>query len=233
MNHARLIVRRLGRVDYLTAWSAMRDFTDRRNAETVDELWLLEHPPVFTQGLAGKPEHVLLPGDIPVVQTDRGGQVTYHGPGQLVAYPLLDIERLGLGVRSLVRALEQAVIGLLADYGIAAIARDDAPGVYVDDAKIASLGLKIRRGCCYHGLALNVDGDLSPFSRINPCGLAGQRMARLSDFVDRPDTNTVANALVRHLAKRLGLDGSTAGPDDEPLPVAPGKHVGAESAAAG
>ncbi|MBL8258523.1 MAG: lipoyl(octanoyl) transferase LipB, partial [Candidatus Competibacteraceae bacterium] len=165
-----LVLRRLGLCDYRSAFEAMRAFTDRRDAETPDELWWLEHPPVFTQGMAGKAEHVLAPGDIPVVQTDRGGQVTYHGPGQLVVYCLLDVRRLGLGARALVTALEQSVIELLADRGVLARARPDAPGVYVADAKVASLGLRIRQGRSYHGLSLNVAMDLEPFGRINPCG---------------------------------------------------------------
>ncbi|MCS4504100.1 Octanoyltransferase [wastewater metagenome] len=168
-----LRVRRLGRVAYEPTWRRMQAFTDERGPETGDELWLLEHPPVFTQGLAGRPEHLLAPGDIPVVAVDRGGQVTYHGPGQLVAYPLLDVRRRRLGVRRLVSLLEDAVIRVLADDGITGHARRDAPGVYVAGAKIAQVGLRVRRGCSYHGLSFNVDMDLEPFSRINPCGYAG------------------------------------------------------------
>lgn len=177
-----MIVRWLGRVPYEPTWQSMQQFTDRRDAATEDELWLLEHPPVFTLGMAADSSHVLAPGDIPLVQTDRGGQVTYHGPGQLVAYPLIDIRRLGLGVRNLVMLLEQCVIDLVAAHGITAQGRRDAPGVYVDGAKLASLGLRVRRGASYHGLALNVDMDLAPFARINPCGMAGlavTSMARL------------------------------------------------------
>jgi lipoyl(octanoyl) transferase len=175
-----LLVRDLGRKAYDQVFSAMREFTDARGADTTDELWLVEHDPVFTQGLAGRPEHLLVTGDIPVVQTDRGGQVTYHGPGQLVIYPLLDIDRRRLGVRCLVSALEQSVIDVLAAQGITGCRREGMPGVYVDDAKIASIGLKVRRGRCYHGLALNVNMDLAPFAMINPCGYAGLAMTQLS-----------------------------------------------------
>ena len=171
----------LGLVEYHTAWQAMKQFTAQRNADTRDEIWLLQHPPVYTQGLAGKPEHLLRASAIPVVKIDRGGQITYHGPGQIVAYLLLDMRRWRLNVRELVRLMEQAVIGLLAEYGISAHGRKDAPGVYVDDAKIASLGLKIKNGCCYHGLAFNVDMDLAPFANINPCGYAGLRVTQARD----------------------------------------------------
>ncbi len=194
----RLHVRNLGRTDYAQSLAAMRQFTLTRGASTIDELWLLEHPPVFTQGLAGKAEHVLAPGDIPVVQVDRGGQVTYHAPGQLVAYVLFDLTRARIGVREMVERLERALIALLADLGIEAHARRDAPGVYVGDCKIASLGLKIRQGRCYHGLALNVDMDMQPFSRINPCGYAGLRMCQVRDFA--PMT---LDALKRPLALQL------------------------------
>ena len=165
---AELELYRLGRAPYCPVWEAMSRFTDTRDGASADQLWLVQHDPVFTQGRAGKPEHLLLPGDIPVVASDRGGQVTYHGPGQIVLYPLLDVRRLGVGVRELVSLLEQAVIDLLAVHGIDAQARADAPGVYVGARKIASLGLRIRRGCSFHGVALNVDMDLTPFSRINP-----------------------------------------------------------------
>ncbi len=194
----------------------MREFTDARTAETRDELWLLEHPPVFTQGLAGKPEHLLAPGDVPVVQTDRGGQVTYHGPGQLVAYPLLDLDRLRLGVRCLVHELEETVIGQLADYGLVGARKDGAPGVYVDGAKIASIGLKVRRGCTYHGLAFNVDLDLAPFGRINPCGYAGQAMTRLVDRLPGIGMDRVRDDFVARLCGRLGLDCRRAEADDDP-----------------
>jgi lipoyl(octanoyl) transferase len=178
--------RELGQVDYAPTWHAMQRFTDARGADTPDEVWLLEHAPVFTQGQAGKAEHVLFPGDIPVVQVDRGGQVTYHGPGQLVAYLLLDVRRSGIGVRELVSRIERSLIDLLASYGVSANAKPDAPGVYVNGAKIASLGLRIRNGRSFHGLALNVDMDLQPFQRINPCGYAGMAMTQLVDQVAGP-----------------------------------------------
>lgn len=182
-------VKQLGLVDYAATWQAMQDFTDQRNDATPDELWIVEHPPVYTQGLNGKAEHLLRPSDqIPIVQTDRGGQITYHGPGQLVIYVLVDLKRLKIGVRALVTILEESVIEFLETYQITAMARADAPGVYVNGNKIASLGLKIRRQKSYHGLALNVDMDLTPFQAINPCGLMGMKMAQLSDFVqaDKP-----------------------------------------------
>lgn len=171
----------MGLVEFEPTWQAMKEFTAARTAGTPDEIWLLQHPPVYTQGQAGKPEHLLCPGEIPVVRVDRGGQITYHGPGQIVAYLLLDLRRRKINVRQLVRMMEQAAINLLAHYGVAAEGRDDAPGVYVGGEKIAALGLKIRNGCCYHGLALNVDMDLSPFARINPCGFAGLRVTRVRD----------------------------------------------------
>ncbi len=175
-------VKHLGRSDYRSTWRAMREFTDSRDARTVDEIWLTEHPAVFTQGLNGRAEHLLDPGEIPVIQIDRGGQVTYHGPGQLVIYCLLDLTRLGIGVKSLVARLEKSVIDLLHDYGIEAQGRAGSPGVYVGEAKIAALGLRIRKGCCYHGLSLNVDMDLEPFSRINPCGYQGLAVTQLRDL---------------------------------------------------
>ena len=200
-------VRELGVQAYEPVWHAMQDFTNQRTADTADELWLVQHPPVFTQGQAGKAEHLLLPGDIPVVQVDRGGQVTYHGPGQLVAYPLVDVRRLGLGVRELVSRIEQSLIDLLASYGVSAEARADAPGVYVNGAKIASLGLRIRRGCSFHGLALNVDMDLQPFQRINPCGYAGLAMTQLTDHVAGPLAMAEVSARLREqLVKHLGYE---------------------------
>ncbi len=198
----------LGRVEYEPTWRAMQRFTDARGEETPDEVWFLEHPPVFTQGMAGKAEHVLAAGDIPVVQIDRGGQVTYHGPGQLVVYPLLDLRRLKLGVRELVVALEQAVIGLCAEHGIEAAGRRDAPGVYVGGRKLASIGLRVRRGGSYHGLALNVNGDLEPFSRINPCGYAGLEVTRLADLGVTLGLRDVAARLAPRLARTLGMRGS-------------------------
>jgi len=174
-----LQVRELGLLDYTSVWQAMHHFTDTRTPHTPDELWSVQHPPVFTQGQAGKAEHVLAPGDIPVVQVDRGGQVTYHGPGQIVLYPLLDLRRLGLGVRELVTLIEQAIIDTLAGYGLNAERRSGAPGVYIGDAKIAALGLRVRRGCSFHGLCFNIDMDLKPFERINPCGFAGLAVTQL------------------------------------------------------
>ncbi len=176
------VVKFLGRSDYQQTWQQMKEFTNGRNDDSADQIWITEHDPVFTQGLNGKPEHLLNTGDIPVMQIDRGGQVSYHGPGQLVVYCLLNISRLGFGVRALVTHIENAIITFLASHGIDAIAREDAPGVYVDDAKIAALGLRIRKGCCYHGLSLNLDMDLSPFSRINPCGFENLAVTQLSDF---------------------------------------------------
>ncbi|MBZ0329147.1 lipoyl(octanoyl) transferase LipB [Halomonas sp. ANAO-440] len=206
-----LELHRLGRCAYEPVWQAMRTLTDTRDERTPDQLWLVEHDPVFTQGQAGKPEHLLMPGDIPVVQTDRGGQVTYHGPGQVVLYPLLDVRRARLGVRDLVSALENAVIAVLAEFDVEARARPDAPGVYVGQAKIASLGLRIRRGASFHGVALNVDGDLSPFDRINPCGYAGMAMVRLADLiVDCPGVEAVGERLAHALA--LELDGELVNP---------------------
>jgi len=205
------LVRQLGLCDYADTYSRMRDFTAARGAEAADELWFLEHPPVFTQGQAGRAEHVLAPGAIPVVQSNRGGQVTYHGPGQAVVYVLLDLQRRGYGARELVRRLERTMIGTLAGYGIAARSRPDAPGVYVEHCweggatelrKIGSLGLRVSRGCSYHGLALNVNMDLEPFDRINPCGLAGMRMtqvaalggpARIAEVMHDLETNLLDN----------------------------------------
>ncbi|MFP6849910.1 MAG: lipoyl(octanoyl) transferase LipB [Pseudomonas sp.] len=196
--------RELGQVDYEPTWHAMQRFTDARDATTPDEIWLLEHAPVFTQGQAGKAEHVLFPGDIPVVQVDRGGQVTYHGPGQLVAYLLLDVRRSGVGVRELVSRMERSLIELLASYGVSAAAKPDAPGVYVDGAKIASLGLRIRNGRSFHGLALNVDMDLQPFRRINPCGYAGMAMTQLADQLGEPVALAEVSARLREqLVKHL------------------------------
>ena len=199
-----LVVRHLGLVDYLPTLEAMRRLTAERDEHAPDEIWLLQHPPVFTQGQAGKAEHLLFPGDIPVVQVDRGGQVTYHGPGQLVAYLLLDVRRSGIGVRELVSRIERSLIDLLASYGVSANAKPDAPGVYVDGAKIASLGLRIRNGRSFHGLALNVDMDLQPFQRINPCGYAGMAMTQLADQVDGPIVLAEVSARLREqLVKHL------------------------------
>lgn len=203
-------MRQLGLQDYRPVWQSMTDFTNQRTPETPDELWLVEHPPVFTQGQAGKPEHLLLPGEIPVIQTDRGGQVTYHGPGQLVAYPLLDLRRLKLGVRDLVSAIEQTIVATLAVYGIEAYPKPDAPGVYVAGDKIASLGLRVRRGCSFHGLALNVDMDLEPFQRINPCGYEGLAMTQMRDLLPEPPVLAeVQDQLVMQFARKLGYESCT------------------------
>lgn len=183
----------------------MREFTDTRGPDTPDRLWFLSHTPVFTQGKNGGAEHVLFPGDIEVVPIDRGGQVTYHGPGQIMAYTLLDLRRLGLGIRSLVTALEQAMIATLDEYAIHAHARRDAPGVYVDNAKIGSIGLRVRRGCSYHGLALNVDMNLEPFSRINPCGYQGLSMTQIRDLGGPANLDRVADDLGRHLRTQLAI----------------------------
>jgi lipoyl(octanoyl) transferase len=201
------LIRRQGLVEYEPTWRAMQRFTDERNATTPDEIWFLEHPPVFTLGMNARREHVLAPGDIPVVQIDRGGQVTYHGPGQLVVYPLIDLRRAGLGVRDLVTALERSVISLAAGYGVVAEARKDAPGVYVAGRKLASVGIRIRRGASYHGLAVNVNLDLEPFGRINPCGYEGLQMTRLSDIGGPGSVGAAAEALEPHLLQALGFSG--------------------------
>jgi lipoyl(octanoyl) transferase len=201
------VIRNLGRVDYEPTWRAMQAFTDERTPETPDEIWFLEHPPVFTLGMNAKPEHVLAPGDIPVVQIDRGGQVTYHGPGQLVVYPLIDLRRAGLGVRDLVTALEKSVIHYVAELGVAAECRRNAPGVYVSDRKLASVGIRIRRGSSYHGIALNVSLDMEPFSRINPCGYAGLEVTRLADLTSVNIVADAARGLEPHLLEALGFHG--------------------------
>jgi len=195
----------LGLADYLPTLDAMRRLTLERDEQSPDEIWLLQHPAVFTQGQAGKAEHLLAPGDIPVVQVERGGQVTYHGPGQLVAYLMLDLRRLDLGVRELVTAMEQSLVELLASYAIEAAPKADAPGVYVAGDKIASLGLRVSRGCSFHGLALNVDMDMSPFLRINPCGYAGLKMVQMRDLLPAPPAfDEVAQRLEQVLRGRLG-----------------------------
>lgn len=210
-----LIVRQLGLKDYQTTWQLMQDFTQTRDDNTADELWWVEHPSVFTQGQAGKAEHLLVPGDIPVVQADRGGQVTYHGPGQLVGYTLINIRRKGIGVRQLVNILENSIVNILKPFNIEAYPKPDAPGVYVDNCKIASLGLRIRRGCSFHGLALNVNMDLSPFLRINPCGYQGLQMTQTSQ-VSGPETTLQASQLLtqefkqqlayQELVEKVGFD---------------------------
>ncbi|QJD29015.1 lipoyl(octanoyl) transferase LipB [Methylococcus geothermalis] len=197
-------VRMLGRADYEPVWRAMQGFTEQRGGEVDDELWLVEHPPVYTLGMNGDAAHILDAGDVPVVRTDRGGQVTYHGPGQLVLYALVDLQRRKLGVRRMVSALEESVVALLRQYGLSAQARSDAPGVYVAGAKIASLGLRVRRGCCYHGVALNVRPELEAFGRINPCGHAGLPVTRLADLGVDVQVFEPAAALVRELMVQLG-----------------------------
>lgn len=199
------MVRDLGRQPYEPVWRAMQGFTDARDADTPDELWLVEHEPVFTLGQAGKPEHVLAAGDIPVVRIDRGGQVTYHGPGQIVAYPLLDLSRLRIGVREYVHRLEQAVIDTLDEWNIGAGRRDGAPGVYVGGAKIAALGIRVRRGRSFHGLAFNIAMDLAPFRRINPCGYQGLQVVAMSDLGGPGSPDAVKPVLLAQLARQLGL----------------------------
>lgn len=195
----------LGRQEYVPLWRAMQEFTDERNESTPDEIWFCEHPPVFTMGLNASKEHLLTPGDIPVVQIDRGGQVTYHGPGQLMVYPLIDIRRANIGVRKLVTALEQSVVDLAAEYDVEAAARPDAPGVYVDGDKLASVGLRIRRGASFHGMALNVDADLEPFSRINPCGYAELEMTDLHRLGIELQLEEASDKLLPHFLEHLGM----------------------------
>lgn len=199
-----LIVRSLGLQPYLETWEAMKSFTAERGDHTNDELWCLEHPRVYTQGQAGKAEHILAPGDIPVIEVDRGGQVTYHGPGQLVVYLMMGLTRRKMGVRALVDLIEQAIVRTLAEVGITAEPRPDAPGVYVGEAKIASLGLRVRRGCSFHGLALNVDMDMEPFQRINPCGYAGLAMCQVRGFAPTVSMGDIEERLVTQLVAGLG-----------------------------
>ena len=198
-----VIIRPLGLCDYETCWKAMQEFTNHRTETTPDEIWVVEHPPIFTQGQNGKPEHLLNPGNIPVIQVDRGGQVTYHGPGQLVVYPLIDMKRKGLNVREMVTVLEKSTIDLLKKYSITAVAKCEAPGVYVDNKKICSVGLRIRRGCTFHGLALNVNMDLEPFSRINPCGFSNLEMTQIVDFTTPLDIMSTGYELVEYLIANL------------------------------
>lgn len=198
-----LRIRRLGLADYEPVWRAMQEFTDNRGDGTDDELWLVEHPPVFTQGQAGKAEHVLAPGDIPVIQVDRGGQVTFHGPGQIVAYPLVDLRRRGLGVKDFVHRIEESIIRVLAHFGVRGERIDGAPGIYVGGDKIASLGLRVRRGRSFHGLAFNIDMDLEPFQRINPCGYAGLKVVQLSALAE-VEFADVENHLVEEFVQQLG-----------------------------
>lgn len=214
MQHPSLHIKALGMVEYEPTWRAMQRFTAERTADTLDEIWLVQHPPTYTQGQAGKPEHLLHQTDIPVVKIDRGGQITYHGPGQIVAYLLLDLHRWKINVRELVRLMEKAVIDLLAEYGVAAEGRVDAPGVYVGDAKIAALGLKIKKGCSYHGLSFNVDMDLSPFDNINPCGYEGLRVTQAValgvtvplEELQAELTQNLVHGLQRHLDKKRLLE---------------------------
>jgi lipoyl(octanoyl) transferase len=196
----------LGLQPYQDVWQKMHDFTATRDVNTTDEIWLLEHFPVFTQGQAGRPEHILNPSNIPIVATDRGGQVTYHGPGQLIAYPLINLRRLNIGVKKFVHLLEQSVIDLLSDYGVVALAKEDAPGVYVGEKKICSIGLKISRGCSYHGIALNVDMDLKPFSQINPCGFRNLRMTQIKDFVPQVNMEEVQSRISKYLMKNFNYE---------------------------
>ena len=199
------VVRHRGRQEYVPCWQEMQAFTDARNQDTADEIWFCEHPPVFTMGLNASKEHLLAPGDIPVVNIDRGGQVTYHGPGILMVYPLIDLRRAAIGVRKLVTALEQSVVELSAEYGIAAAADPKAPGVYVAGTKLASVGLRIRRGASFHGMALNVDGDLAPFDRINPCGFSKLEMTDFARLGVALDLESAAEKLLPHFLKHLGF----------------------------
>ncbi|MGH8602078.1 MAG: lipoyl(octanoyl) transferase LipB [Gammaproteobacteria bacterium] len=211
-----LTVRQLGLCDYLSTWDAMRRFTTDRGRATADEIWLLQHPPVYTLGLSGRTEHLLRATDIPVVHCDRGGQVTFHGPGQLIAYALLDLHRLGLGVSAIVNRLEQAIIDSLGEYSIAATRTPQAPGVYIEEMKIASIGLRVRRGFTYHGLALNVDMDLQPFADINPCGYPDLKVTQLSNLGVREDLSHISQALIRQLQRQLGYNSvNRAPPVDE------------------
>ena len=203
MNENTLIVRQLGRQRYKPIWQKMQDFTDTRDENSADEIWLVEHESVFTQGQAGKDEHLLSPGDIEVIKVDRGGQVTYHGPGQQMMYVLFNLRRLKIGVRELVTWLEECIIESLSEFAIDAYAKADAPGVYVNDSKIASLGLRVRRGCSFHGLALNVNMDLSPFLRINPCGYAGMNMVQTKELNGPQNLEAAGEGLVKHMIKKL------------------------------
>ncbi|WP_158783724.1 lipoyl(octanoyl) transferase LipB [Pantoea sp. BAV 3049] len=205
MNQDTLLIRQLGLQPWATVSQAMHDFTDRRDDTTPDEIWLVEHQPVFTQGQAGKAEHLLMPGNIPVMQSDRGGQVTYHGPGQQVMYVMINLKRRKVGVRQLVTAIEQTVVDTLAHFGVEAAARADAPGVYVSNKKICSLGLRIRQGCSFHGLALNINMDLTPFLRINPCGYAGLEMTQLSALKPGTTLSDVQPLLIENFARRLAI----------------------------
>jgi lipoyl(octanoyl) transferase len=205
-----VIVRYLGIQDYVTCWNEMKHFTNTRDENTLDEIWVLQHPAVYTQGLNGKAEHILNPGNIPIIQTDRGGQITYHGPGQLVVYPLLDLRRFHLGIRDLVCKIEKTVVRLLARYHISAIGKDEARGVYVNGQKICSIGLRIRKHCSYHGLALNVAMDLSPFTRINPCGYQGLKMTQVSILGGPHEISVVEKDLIEELQREFGFNARLA-----------------------
>jgi lipoyl(octanoyl) transferase len=213
-----VIVRTLGRQDYEPLWRAMQQFTDSRTAATDDEIWFAEHPPVFTLGLNASREHLLAPGDIPVVQIDRGGQVTYHGPGELMIYPLIDLRRAAIGVRDLVTALEKTAISVAAEYGLTAVAHADAPGVYVDGRKLASVGLRVRKGASYHGMALNVDVDIEPFSRINPCGFSNLEVTDLSKLGCTASLDEVRSQAQSHLLHHLGFS-------DHAVSTADGRNI--------
>ena len=216
-----VLVRELpGLWPYEPVWRAMQAFTDARGAATTDEFWLLQHEPVFTQGQAGKAEHVLAAGDIPVIPVDRGGQVTYHGPGQIMAYTLVDLRRLGIGVRELVLRIEQSIIDTLAHWNIEAQRREGAPGVYVNEAKVAALGLRVRRGCSFHGLAFNAAMDLEPFHRINPCGYKGLAVTQVLDLGGPASLAVLQSTLVEELARQLGLQPQSADPVIPAAPVA-------------
>ncbi|KAF7774334.1 lipoyl(octanoyl) transferase [Pseudoalteromonas citrea] len=206
MKQKSVIVRQLGRRSYEPIWHKMQSFTDTRDEHSLDEIWLVEHDPIFTQGQAGKAEHVIAPGNIPVLKVDRGGQVTYHGPGQQMMYVLFNLRRLNIGVRELVTWLEECIVDYLAELNIQAYAKADAPGVYVNDSKIASLGLRVRRGCSFHGLALNVNMDMDPFLRINPCGYAGMNMVQTSDLNGLSNMKDVGDGLIKHMLLRLQVE---------------------------
>ena len=209
MNTETAVIKWRGLQNYQQCWQEMQEFTNTRTEKTLDEFWLLEHPPVFTQGQAGKPEHILAPGNIPVIKTDRGGQVTYHGPGQLILYPLIDLRRKNLSIRKFVTILENAVIAVMQDFNITATAKCEAPGVYVDEKKICSIGLRIRRGCTYHGIAFNIHMDLEPFKRINPCGFNQLEMTQLTHFSKIDSIYAVGMQLVTHLNLSLGYIATT------------------------
>jgi len=202
---AEITLKYLGLSEYEPVWRAMQEFTEQRDENTLDEFWIVEHPSVFTQGQAGKPEHVLNPGNIPIIQVDRGGQITYHGPGQIVIYPLIDLKRHKIGIKALVNGIEEALIRTMAEYGVTANRREKAPGVYTDNKKIASLGLRVRKGCTFHGLAFNIRMDLEPFSRINPCGYAGLEVEQLSQLNPTVEFDEAQNILIKYLCETLNF----------------------------